>query len=203
LGDEDSETLLPCQTYNIRLRASNEIGIGPAASLRVELDAEVPNAVSHLRCNPVDPQTVKLTWETQHTSCRIDYYQITLKGDILWDGTTSNSSFNVSDTSSNEGSVILDGLTAYTMHYITLEAGNDAGLGKATSCSCETEPDVPSEPTSLALVIGTLTESSFSVTWNDPTFKNGIMEILELVFRMEAENNAGMGNTAELAILTL
>ncbi|RXG54839.1 hypothetical protein Avbf_12836, partial [Armadillidium vulgare] len=28
LGDDDSETLLPCQTYNIRLRASNEMVSG-------------------------------------------------------------------------------------------------------------------------------------------------------------------------------
>ncbi|KAL7639614.1 UNVERIFIED_CONTAM: hypothetical protein RMT77_010115 [Armadillidium vulgare] len=141
LGDDDSETLLPCQTYNIRLRASNENGIGSAASLRVKLDAEVPNAVSFLKCNPVAPHTVELTWETQPTSCRIDYYQITLRGNILWEGTTTISSFNVPDTSSNEGSVILDGLTAYTMYNISVEAGNDAGLGEATSCSCETEPD--------------------------------------------------------------
>ncbi|KAL7639611.1 UNVERIFIED_CONTAM: hypothetical protein RMT77_010112 [Armadillidium vulgare] len=239
LGDDDSETLLPCQTYNIRLRASNENGIGSAASLRVKLDAEIPNAVSFLKCNPVDPQTVELTWETQPTSCRIDYYQITLRGNILWDGTTTNSSFNVSETSLNEGRVTLDGLTAYTMYSITVEAGNDAGLGEATSCSCETEPDVPSEPTSLALVIGTLTESGFSVTWNDPIFENGIMEDFRInlsyggitieentvaysddtasnyyysftqltsdtlyIVSVAAENNAGVGNAAQLPIIT-
>ncbi|RXG72757.1 hypothetical protein Avbf_13489 [Armadillidium vulgare] len=72
------------------------------------------------------------------------------------------------------------------MYSITVEAGNDAGLGEATSCSCETEPDVPSEPTSLALVIGTLTES-VSASLGMIRFSRMVLwRILGLIFRMEA-----------------
>ncbi|KAL7639616.1 UNVERIFIED_CONTAM: hypothetical protein RMT77_010117 [Armadillidium vulgare] len=180
LGDDDSETLLPCQTYNIRLRASNENGIGSAASLRAKLDAEEPNPVARLRCNPVDSHSAELTWKVEPTTCRIKYYTISLNGNIEWSN-TSITVVNETNIPPNGGSLTLTDLIADTIYDITLQPGNDAGLGEAQSCQqFVTDLDVPEKPEDLKVTDSS--KSKLEINWLAPKMRNGVLTSFKITW---------------------
>ncbi|RXG71763.1 Receptor-type tyrosine-protein phosphatase F [Armadillidium vulgare] len=180
LGDDDSETLLPCQTYNIRLRASNENGIGSAASLRVKLDAEKPNPVALLRCNVVDSHSAELKWNVDPTTCRIKYYTISLNYNIEW-GDSNNTVVNETNIPPNGGSLTLTDLIADTIYDITLQPGNDAGLGEAKSCQqLVTDLDVPEAPEDLKVTDSS--KSKLEINWLAPKMRNGVLTSFKITW---------------------
>ncbi|KAB7495420.1 Down syndrome cell adhesion molecule-like protein 1-like protein [Armadillidium nasatum] len=170
-----------------------KIGIGSAASLSAKIQAEKPNAVTRLRCNADGPHSAELTWNVNHTTCRIKYYTISLNGNILW-SETSNTLVNETNIPPNGGSLTLTDLIADTIYNITLQPGNDAGLGEAKSCpqQIQTDPDVPGKP--VGLNVTDRTKSKLEIKWLAPEMRNGILTSFKITWGDNGEDSVDAVN---------
>ncbi|XP_072938506.1 cell adhesion molecule Dscam2-like [Epargyreus clarus] len=159
--------------YEVRVRAVNAVGAGPASTpLATTTLEDVPEAApQHVRCEALSAQSIRVWWEPPPPTTR---------GGLLLGYEISYQAVDAAGTSEGEGvwerrraggaETLVAGLRAgnYSLH---VAARTAVGAGPHAHVHCATLDDVPGPPLDIKALANS--EDSIIVSWLAPAMKNG------------------------------
>ncbi|KAJ7315846.1 hypothetical protein JRQ81_002008 [Phrynocephalus forsythii] len=167
--------------YEIRMSVYNAVGEGPTSSPQeVFVGEAVPTAApQNVAIQSVTATQLDITWEPPPPEAQngdIQGYKI-----YFWEAQRQNETEKVKTLFLPENGVKLKNLTGYTAYLVTILAFNAAGDGpRSPPIRGRTQQAAPSSPG--AIKFSELTTTSVNVSWEPPTFPNGILEGYRLIY---------------------
>ncbi|XP_052738064.1 cell adhesion molecule Dscam2-like [Bicyclus anynana] len=156
------------ERYELRVRAFNAVGAGPAcAPLAATTLEDIPEAPpAHVRCEALSAQSLRVLWEPPPPALRgglLLGYEITYQEvgslDAAWEKRRAGG-----------GEAQLAGLRAGN-YSVRVAARTAAGLGPPAAAHCATLDDVPGPPADIKVI--PISEDAVIVSWLAPAQRNG------------------------------
>ncbi|XP_051550633.1 receptor-type tyrosine-protein phosphatase S-like isoform X7 [Myxocyprinus asiaticus] len=120
------QSLVPSETYTIRVLAFTSVGDGPFSDpIHVKVLQGVPGQPTNFQVGEVSDTSIKLTWEPAFEKEGIISYELLYK--------EGNQGLQVKKTFGPTSSYVVEGLRANTEYYFSLAAVSNKGIGAFTN----------------------------------------------------------------------
>ena len=177
--------LHPFSVYSFKVVAVNGVGLSKESEQSYYMITlrEVPSGKPTITsAHNTSADSLFLAWEPPHPS--------TLHGEFLG----YQLSYRERDLDKENNTVVdmkgpgakeftIKNLRVFTQYLVSLEVRNPEGLGPATTVVVMTDEGVPSAP--LNVSTHSITNTSVTVTWEQPNDPNGVIEGYRFILRVE------------------
>ncbi|XP_068626569.1 cell adhesion molecule Dscam2-like [Battus philenor] len=163
--------LRPHSRYELRIRAYNSVGAGPAsAPLAAATLEDVPESPpQYVRCEPLSAQSLRVWWEPPPVAERGG---LLLGYEITYQMVSSNGIVDAMPETRRTGGAEAVVSAVRTGNYsLLVRARTSAGAGPPALLYCATLDDVPGPPADIKALASS--DSSVLVSWLSPAQKNG------------------------------
>ncbi|XP_063616446.1 cell adhesion molecule Dscam2-like isoform X2 [Cydia splendana] len=168
-----SATLAPLRThahYDVRVRAFNAVGAGPASAPLTTTTLEgVPEAApQRVRCEALSAQSLRVWWEPPPPALRGG---VLLGYEVVYEA-IDDPSGQVETRRAGGTEAVLQSLRRAANYSLVLRARTAAGPGPPSSpITCTTHEDIPGAPADIKALANS--ESTIIVSWLPPAQRNG------------------------------
>ncbi|XP_052750182.1 cell adhesion molecule Dscam2-like [Galleria mellonella] len=160
--------LRPRATYEVRVRAYNAVGAGPAcaplAAATLEAAPEAPP--ERVRCETISSQSIRVWWEPPPPAARGG---VLLGYELLYEAWEESGEAEVVRSGGTEA--LLQALRPAANYSLAVRARTAAGVGPPAAAHCRTHEDVPGAPADIKALANS--EDTVMVSWLAPVHKNG------------------------------
>ena len=177
--------LHPFSVYSFKVVAVNGVGLSQESEQSYYMITlrEVPSGKPTITsAHNTSSDSIFLAWEPPHPG--------TLHGEFLG----YQLSYRERDLDRENNTVVdikgpgareftIKSLRVFTQYLVSLEVRNPEGLGPATTVVVMTDEGVPSAP--LNVSTHSITNTSVTVTWEQPSDPNGVIEGYRFILRVE------------------
>ena len=177
--------LHPFSVYSFKVVAVNGVGLSKESEqsyYMITLREEPSGKPTITSAHNTSSDSLFLAWEPPHPS--------TLHGEFLG----YQLSYRERDLDKENNTVVdikgpgareftIKNLRVFTQYLVSLEVRNPEGLGPATTVVVMTDEGVPSAP--LNVSTHSITNTSVTVTWEQPSDPNGVIEGYRFILRVE------------------
>ncbi|XP_028413448.1 tyrosine-protein phosphatase Lar-like isoform X5 [Dendronephthya gigantea] len=184
------EGLAAYSVYNVSLNAITSIGNGSKVNVTSRTDESLPGEPGSVQLIPVSATVLNLTWKSPS-----DPNGIIIGYRVIWEMIEDDKkNMSVPQNSRvkiiNNGSAVsyqIEGLAAYSVYNVSLNAITSIGNGSKVNVTSRTNESLPGEPGSVQLI--PVSATVLNLTWKSPSDPNGIIIGYRVIWEMIEDDN--------------
>ncbi|XP_028413458.1 titin-like isoform X2 [Dendronephthya gigantea] len=183
------QNLEPYSVYNLSLNAQTRIGNGPQVFVKSRTKQSLPGEPGSVQLIPVSETVLNLTWKSPS-----DPNGIIIGYRVIWEMIEDDKNMSVSQNSRvrviNDGTAVsyqIEGLAAYSVYNVSLNAITSIGNGSKVNVTSRTNESLPGEPGNVQLI--PVSATVLNLTWKSPSDPNGIIIGYRVIWEMIEDDN--------------